>query len=82
MSSALPTLGVLAAIAGRLAWSNRHWLRRRPTDWNAVRESLGYRAQSNRVAREGKPPARRRSWRERLTGVSIGMLSADGSATA
>lgn len=69
MNSAAPTLAVLAAIAIRLAWRNRHWLRRSPSDWNAMRESLGYGAQPDRLARQIKALRRRRTWRERLTGV-------------
>ena len=45
-----PLLGV---VAGSI-WRYRHnlpWQWRRPTDWNAVRESLGYEAQPDRLVR-------------------------------
>lgn len=62
-----PLLGV---VAGSI-WRYRHnlpWQWRRPTDWNAVRESLGYEAQPDRLVNQAKPPRRQRTWRERLTG--------------
>ena len=58
----LPVL--LAAAAGLLARrETRDWLRAKPTDWNAVRESLGYEAQPDRPVRPLPEP-----YRERLLG--------------
>lgn len=62
MSGTEQELAALGGLAIGLAWRNRDWLFHKPTDWNDVRERMGYEARPDAAPPPKPLPEPKQRW--------------------